>query len=58
MITLKRASYSTVDRTSSFSGRSIDVKPLNVKNGSEYLEIDTGRTYVFDEENKKWIEKG
>lgn len=57
MITLKRAAFSNVNRTAEFSGRSIDSKPTNVANGSEYKEIDTGRVYVFDAENIKWIEK-
>lgn len=30
-----------------FSGR-------NIKNGSEFFEIDTGVTYVYDEEGKRW----
>ena len=56
MITLYRPAYFTAPRAPSFSGRSIDTKPVDVPNGTRYREIDTGRVYCFDEENKKWHE--
>jgi hypothetical protein len=37
-------------------GRSIDTKPINVENGSRYKQIDTGRIYYFEAENKIWYE--
>lgn len=57
MITQKRVAYYPYNRTPELAGRSIDTKPTDVANGSEYTEIDTGRVYVFDAENKKWVER-
>lgn len=56
MITLNRPSNYTNIRSTELAGRSIDTKPVDVENGSMYTEIDTGRTYRFDAENKVWIE--
>lgn len=45
----------------SISGLSTDVKPtdsiegMKIINGSNYFELDTGKTYKFDESSKKWI---
>lgn len=36
---------------------STDVKPLGVENGSLCYEIDTGKIFMFDAENKIWIEQ-
>ena len=35
---------------------STDTKPVGVSNGSMLLEMDTGKIYVFDEQNNNWIE--
>lgn len=36
-------------------GKSTDVKPTNrIGNGSVFHEIDTSKTYLFDEEHKEW----
>ena len=36
-------------------GKSTDVKPTNrIGNGSVFHEIDTSKTYLFDEEYKEW----
>lgn len=56
MITQYRPAYFTAPRASSFAGRSIDTKPVDVANGSIYEEIDTGRTYSYDAENAVWHE--
>ena len=56
MITQYRASFCDAPRAPSFAGRSIDTKPIDVENGSRFTEIDTGRKYCFDAENKKWHE--
>ena len=56
MITLYRPNGFEAPRASSFSGRSIDTKPTDVENGARFTEIDTGRKYCFDAENKKWHE--
>ena len=57
MITLYRPSGYDSPRASSFAGRSIDDKPLDVENGSEFKEIDTGRVFRYDKENNLWIEQ-
>ena len=56
MITLYRPAYYTAPRADVMAGRSIDTKPIDVANGSVYEEIDTGRIYRFDAENKQWVE--
>lgn len=56
MITLYRPAYYVFSRAPSFAGRSIDIKPTDVENGSRFTEIDTGKKYCFDAENKKWHE--
>lgn len=41
-------------------GLSKDTKPINeyIKNGSLYLEMDTGKVFIFDEEYARWLELG
>jgi hypothetical protein len=44
-------------QTLEFRGLSTDQKPTeNVDNGSIYIEIDTGKFYLFDLENEQWNE--
>lgn len=44
-----------------FFGLSKDVKPtelfngVRIPNGSIFVEIDTKKIYMFDEENQEWI---
>ena len=57
MITLYRPSGYDSPRASSFAGRSVDDKPLDVENGSSFKEIDTGRMFRYDKENNIWIEQ-
>ena len=57
MITLYRPSGYDSPRASSFVGRSVDDKPLDVENGSSFKEIDTGRIFRYDKENNLWIEQ-
>lgn len=52
MITLYRPANYNNPRASEYTGRSIDTKPVDVENGSMFTEIDTGRSYKFDAENK------
>ena len=35
---------------------STDTKPTNVSNGSSLIEMDTGKIYLFDQENTEWME--
>ena len=38
-------------------GLSTDEKPTeNIDNGSSFIEIDTGKIYMFDLENEEWKE--
>ena len=39
-----------------FRGLSTETKPTeNVRNGDEYLEIDTKKLYFYDLENHTWL---
>ena len=45
------------EKTYEFRGLSTDEKPVeNVGNGSVFIEIDTGKVFIFDEQNKLWKE--
>lgn len=35
---------------------SADTKPTDVSNGSSLIEMDTGKVYLFDQENSEWTE--
>lgn len=44
-----------------FRGLSTDEKPLtigdkDINNGAMFIEMDTGKIYLFDLENKQWKE--
>lgn len=42
----------TDERTYEFRGLSTDTKPIErVGNGSIFIEMDTGKVYMFDEQN-------
>ena len=56
MITMYRPSGYSNPRASEYTGRSIDTRPVMTENGAIYHEIDTGRIYRFDAENKQWME--
>lgn len=56
MITQYRPAYYDNPRASTLSGLSTDPKPTDVENGARYEEIDTGKTFCFDKENKAWYE--
>ena len=41
------------EKTYEFRGLSTDEKPIErVGNGSIFIEIDTGKVFIFDEQNK------
>jgi len=48
--------FTKKDDTVELRGLSTDEKPVNVGNGSIYIEIDTGKILMFDAENKQWKE--
>lgn len=47
----------------SLSGKSTDVKPTetfkgaNIKNGSTFYEIDTGKVFMLDGDTHEWVEQ-
>ena len=48
---------STVNLADEYAGLSTDTKPTDgVANGSVFLEIDTNKTYIYDEQNATWHE--
>lgn len=62
MITLNGYGRVTNRLVCSICGLSSDVKPtdkiegISIENGSTFLEMDTGKAFIFDKENKKWYE--
>ena len=56
MITQYRPAYYDNPCAPTLSGLSTDQKPTDVENGARYEEIDTGKTFCFDKENKAWYE--
>lgn len=47
----------TSNLTDEYNGLSTDTKPTeNVRNGSVFIEIDSGKIYFFDQENVEWHE--
>lgn len=46
----------TKGTTMEYRGSQNDVKPLNVANGSVFIEIESGAKYLYDAENSLWIQ--
>lgn len=48
----------TNDRCQTLYGTSNQIKPINknVGNGSQFVEQDTSKVFLFDEENLRWLE--
>ena len=47
-----------VRKRGEFYGKSTDTKPVNgVNNADLFYEMDTKKVFLFDEDNKKWIEQ-
>ena len=44
------------EREIELRGLSTDDKPTTVENGTTFIEIDTGKVYIFDKENTQWKE--
>lgn len=40
-----------------FIGLSTDDKPMNVANSSIFYEMDTKKMFMFDAQNKVWLEQ-
>lgn len=48
----------TIYTIQQYQGLSSDTKPTgaDVVNGSRFLEIDTGKTYMYDAAGSRWLE--
>lgn len=62
MITMYRKEGATFDKQEiELRGLSTDTKPTelnneNISNGTIFVEIDTGKIYMYDLENREWKE--
>ena len=60
MISMSREGINIKDKDNAIvevRGLSTDEKPTtNITNGSVYIEIDTGKVYFYDADNKQWNE--
>lgn len=62
MVTIGKIGQNTNGRVLELYGKSSDAKPtdfvdgVQVINGSIFIEIDTGKGFLFDEQNKEWEE--
>lgn len=62
MVTIGKIGQNTNSRTLELYGESTDTKPtdfidgVQVINGSAFIEIDTGKGFLFDEQNRIWRE--
>lgn len=58
MITINKVGGANNVFGAEIMGLSADEKPIkDIPNGSAFYEIDTQKLYMFDEENKQWIEQ-
>lgn len=63
MVTLVRMGGSQVAKNAEFYGKSGDVKPVNsggivsVPNASTFYEMNTGKIFLFDEDENTWIDQ-
>ena len=39
-----------------FRGLSTDTKPTNVGNGCLFIELDTGKLFLFNKDGGEWVE--
>ena len=39
-----------------YRGLSTDSKPTDAVNGSTFLEMDTGKVFIYDKQNAQWRE--
>lgn len=56
MITNASDGEVTINTGFDLRGKSTDTKPLDVPNGSTFLEMDTSKVFAFDEEGSQWLE--
>ena len=46
----------TADWVADIRGLSTDTKPTSYPNGSTFLEMDTGKVFIFNAQNSTWVE--
>ena len=60
MIAIAREGINIKDKDNALldiRGLSTDAKPTkDISNGSSFIEMDTGKIYFFDADNKEWLE--
>lgn len=58
MVTVNKIGGQMTTKDTEFFGLSTDTKPTEeIENASIFYEMDTKKLFVFDEENKIWIEQ-
>ena len=63
MITIIRSDAQTGGELFTFAGKAADEKPVTsyngttISNGSVFIEIDTGKSYMYDAEGEEWNEQ-
>lgn len=50
--------YTMWDEPLDLHGVSTETKPVNVPNGSVYVEFDTSKLYFFNKDDAEWLEWG
>lgn len=50
---------SLIGATPVLMGKSTDTKPtVDIENGRQFVEFDTGKLYVYDGDSGEWVEFG
>lgn len=57
MITMKKNGATLGIDPTEFYGLSTDEKPTKANNASMFYEMDTKKIFMFDEQNKRWLEQ-
>lgn len=50
-------SSGNIRKSEQYFGLSTDTKPESAQNASVFYEMDTHKVFMFDEQNKEWIEQ-
>ena len=45
-----------VERVAEYYGKSTDAKPVDAANADRFIEMDTGKVFLFDEDSETWLE--
>jgi len=56
MVTLIKSGKQVNVAVGQYCGLSTDTKPTDAANGSSFIEIDTGKVYLFDAAGETWNE--